>query len=424
MEEDSRTEFKRQLTKESMKAVVAFSNTKGGDLYIGIDNDGSLIGLDNPDSVSLDIVHLLTDTIRPDVTATTDVKRISMDGKNIIQIAVQEGPSKPYYLREKGLRPEGVYIRRGPSSVQAPEALILRMIKESSESFESCVSVEQNLTFETASKVFAEAGVEFGDSQKASMGFYSDGLYTVLAYLISDQCTFGIKLAAYSDRYKTEFLDRREVHGSILVQAENAMQFLRAYNPLRSRINGLRRTDYRAYPETALREVLINAVVHRDYSVDADILVSVFKDGIVVSSYGGLKRGLGIDDILVGISSRRNPNIASIFYRLGFIESYGTGIPRIMGEYKNALIKPSIELTTNVFKFELPALAPPATDQISVDAVMELAASKDSFTRSEVEDVLKISKSKAGLLMSSLVSDGILEKIGSGRSVRYRIPKI
>ena len=423
MKEDGKTEFKKQFTKESMKTVVAFSNTTGGTLYYGIDDDGSAVGIADLDATSLDIVHHLSDAIRPDDTAITDISRIVIDDKDIIKIDVQEGPSKPYYLRDKGLRSEGVYIRKGPSSIQAPDSLILSMIKDCSTSFESSISLNQELTFDTAAKIFAEADVEFGDNQMNTLGFYEGDLFTNLAYLISDQCTAGIKLAAYSDRYKTEFLNRSEVRGCILSQAKEAMKFIDVYNPLRSKIAGLRRTDYRAYPDTALREVLINAVVHRDYSLNADILVSIYGDCISVSSYGGLRKGLGVDDIMKGISSPRNPRLAQIFYRLGFIESYGTGIPRMMGSYRDALIKPSIELSTNIFKVNLPAIEPAAVDQASVDTIIDLGRSCESFTRMEAEDACGESRSKTGEILSDMVREGLLERMGNGRGVRYRLPR-
>lgn len=419
MEEDDRTEFKRQLTKESMKTVVAFSNTSGGTLYIGIDDDGTPVGVEDPDSVSLDTVHLLTDTIRPDVTETTDVKRISLDGKNIIRVNVLEGPSKPYYVRDKGLRPEGVYIRKGPSSIQASDSLIAKMLREGSTSYESSISMEQDLTFEDATKVFADCDVEFGESQKNSMGFRKDGSYTVLAYLLSDQCKHGIKLAAYSDRYKTEFLDRAEICGSVLTQTDRALDFLNRYNPLRSTKDGIRRIDYRAYPPSSLREALMNAVVHRDYSQNADTQACVYGDAISVLSYGGLVRGVGIDDIMAGLSSPRNPKLASVFYRLGFIESFGTGIPRIMGDYRESLQKPSFKLTTNVFIVEMPALKPQADDQNAVDLLLELAATKGSFSRADAETALGVSRSKAGAIISSMISEGLLVTSGTGRATRY-----
>ena len=420
MEEDSRTEFKRQLTKDSMKTVVAFSNTDGGSLYYGIDDDGNNVGVENPDSVSLSLISMINDTIRPSVTETTDIKHILLDGRDIVRVDVQEGPSKPYYLREKELRPEGVYIRKGPSSIQASEAQITRMIRDGSVSFESSVSFEQNLTFNTASEIFRESGIEFGEAQMKTLGFYSRGLYTILAYLVSDQCDYGVKLAAYSDRYKTEFIDRREIKGSVLMQVQETMRFLAPYNPLSSKIEGVRRTDRRAYPESSLREVLMNAVVHRDYSVNADILVSVFGDGISVSSYGGLMRGLGKEDIMMGISSPRNPKLAALFYRVGYIEAYGTGIPRMFGDYRDSSLKPNIEISTNVFKVDLPKIIDKTGDLDLTDSLLGFIENTDSFSRSDVENLLNVSRTKAMSILSELISLGKVEAIGKGRSVRYR----
>ena len=319
------------------------------------------------------------------------------------------------------MRPEGVYIRMGPSSIQASDAQILRMAKETGSPFESLISFQQDLTFNETEKIFAEAKIEFGRSQMASLGFFEKDLYTNLAFLFSDQCTAGIKLAAYSDRNKTGFLDRTEVCGSILTHAQKAMDFLKGYNPLRSQLVGLRRTDFRVYPENALREALINAAVHRDYSMNADTLVSVFGDGLSVTSYGGLIKGLGVDDLLLGMSSLRK--IASVFYRLGFIESYGTGIPRIMGAYRNALEKPSLEISTNVFKVNLPAIVPAVQEQLPVDAIIKLASTQGAFSRNDAEQATGFSKTKSYELLSAMVEEGLLEKIGEGRSVKYILAK-
>ncbi len=338
-----------------------------------------------------------------------DVSHIIMDGKDVVKIDVREGTSEPGHLRDKEYRHKGIYIHR--------------IIEGSSIPFESLMSFEQDLTFDAAERAFADAGVEFGRNQMASLGLLSGESYTNLALLISDQCTSGMKLAAFSNRNKREFLDRAEIHGSILTQVQEAMGFLDKYNPLRSRISGIRRTDYRAYPEYALREALTNAVVHRDYSMDSDTLVSVFDDGISIASYGGLKRGLGLDDILAGMSSPRNPKLASIFYRLGFIESYGTGIPRMMDDYKDTLMKPNLELTTNVFKVNLPARVPAVSEQPLVDEILGFASTREHFSRSELESIIDISRSKIGSILSSMVEENMLERIGGGRSTRYRLVK-
>ena len=324
---------------------------------------------------------------------------------------------------EGDTRPGSDESRTSPSSVRVGGAQISKTVGEGPRPFESLISSEQDLTFETAEKVFESADVGFGRDRMVSLGMLSEGRYTNLAFLLSDQCTAGMKLAAFSDRDMTGFLGRIEVGGSIIAQVQEAMSFLEGYNPLRSRIDGLRRIDYRAYPEHALREALTNAVVHRDYSLNADTLVSVFDDGITISSYGGLREGLGKDDLMMGVSSPRNPKLASIFYRLGFIEAFGTGIPRMFGAYNDALEKPYITLSTNVFKVEMPVFSPSVAEQPAVDAILEFARGRDMFSRSEVEGILGRSRSKAGSILSSMVDEGLLDKLGSGRATRYKASK-
>lgn len=421
MVESDINEFKRKITKDMMKTAVAFSNTNGGTIYIGVDDDGTIVGVNDPDEVSKQAAQLLADTIRPDITTSSRIYPMLIEGKNVVVITVQEGTSKPYYLREKGLRAEGVYVRSGPVSMQAPESLILKMIRESSQAFESAASIVQSLTFESASRIFNEFKVDFGESQMRSMGFMKGEEYTNLAYLLSDQCEQGMKLAVFDDWSKGTFRDRKEITGSILNQAEEAYAFIKFYNPLETKINSLRRIDTWAYPEPAVREALINAIIHRDYSIKGSTLVSIFREEITVSSLGGLNRDIGYDDILLGVSSLRNPCLAAVFYRLGMIETYGTGIPRIMGAYSNNVSQPKFEISTNVFKVTLPKIDTDGSDDPDKKAILRLFKDMELIGRSDVERVLRVSRSKAGALLSELVIIGLLETVGAGRNTKYRL---
>ncbi|MCL2295685.1 MAG: putative DNA binding domain-containing protein [Methanomassiliicoccaceae archaeon] len=422
MKEDDTTEFKRKITKDMMKTAVAYSNTRGGTIYIGVENDGTVIGVDDTDEVSKLAAQLLADTIRPDITMLSSVHPMKIGDADVVVITVQEGTSKPYYLRDKGLRSEGVYIRSGPVSVPAPESLILKMIRENSHhAYESVVSLNQDLSFKSTSEIFRGTGLDLADSQMRSMGFMKGEQFTNLAYLLSDQYEQGIKLAVFDNRSKSTFRDRMEIKGSVLEQAERAYGFIEKYNPLRTEISGLRRVDYRAFPEAAVREVLINAIVHRDYSVNGSILVSVFGDSIAVSSVGGLNPDIGYDDIMLGISSLRNPRLAAVFYRLGMIETYGTGIPRIMGAYKDNTTQPKIEISTNVFKITLPAMETTKTDNTEARTVLKLFDDAELISRSDVERAMGVSRSKASAVLSGLVAEEKIKTVGAGRNTRYRL---
>lgn len=124
MLENKTTEFKREFVDEIKKTVIAFANTDGGNIYIGIADNGDIIGVNDVDENMLRVTNAIRDAIKPDITMFMDCSCETMENKNIIKIAVQAGTAKPYYLAKKGIRPEGVFIRQGASSVPATESAI------------------------------------------------------------------------------------------------------------------------------------------------------------------------------------------------------------------------------------------------------------------------------------------------------------
>ena len=291
--------------------------------------------------------------------ATADIIKevVAFANTEIIRIEVGEGSYKPYYLKAKGLKPAGVYIRQGASSVQASPEQIRQMIKNADgDVFEELRSLEQGLTFDYCEKIFKDYNVDFGEEKFNALGIrnHSQGLYTNLGLLLSDQCAHSIKIAAFSDEQNTIFRDRKEFCGSLFNQMEDAFNYLQLCNQNRSVIDGLSRTDYWDYPKDAIREALINAIIHRDYSFSGSIIINVNDQCIEFISIGGLLPGLLPEDIRNGISQLRNRNLANIFHRLNFIESYGTGIRRIFSLYADCAKMPEITVTANSFKLVLP----------------------------------------------------------------------
>lgn len=418
--EDEQTELKGTWNNRSLKTVSAFANESGGTIYVGVDDDGNVLGIDNPDNVCTSITSSISDNIRPDPIGMVSLEILNIEGKSIISVRVEAGPNRPYYLKEKGLREGGVFIRRGTSSVAAPQDMILRMIRDGPIRYESLVSIRQDLTFEATERIFRENDVPFGDQQMESLGMRSGGVFTNLGFMLSDQFDQGIKMAVYPDRYKGEFLDRDEASGSILDQFEKAYGFVDKHNSKRSRIVGPRRIDTRDYPEEAVREAIVNAIVHRDYGIQGDITISMYPDRMVVLSVGGLNTGIGIDDVFAGVSSRRNRDLASVMYRLRMVEAYGTGIPRIMGAYRNQPVKPRISCTTNSFKVILPVTVP---EDLSEDElhVMSLFDNRQEIRRRDVEEGLGVSKTKASYIIRVLKEKGIIDGVGSGKDLAYRM---
>ncbi|MCM1270221.1 MAG: putative DNA binding domain-containing protein [Ruminococcus flavefaciens] len=435
MLENEITEFKREYTDDIKKTVIAFANTAGGALYIGIDNDGQVCGVDDPDSVMLKCSNSVRDSIRPDVTMFVSYQIEEKESKKIIAISVQKGTAVPYYLESKGLKPSGVYIRQGASTVPASEAAILKMIRETGgDKYESMRSIQQELTFTCAEKEFERAGVQFEQENRRTLKLISeDGNYTNLGLLLSDQCPHMIKAARFSGTEKVTFQTREEFSGSLLKQANEAYEFLSKFNNLRSEFDGLHRVDREDYPPEAIREALLNAIVHRDYGLSASILVSVFDDRIEIVSVGGLVKGIGKEEIFIGLSVQRNENLANVFYRLQLIEAFGTGIPRIVQAYRNFGLSPVFEITDNAFKITLPNINTNSqkengnTEPISLrktvsdEDIIKMYKSKGVITRATIQSDLETSQATAVRIIKRLLEKGLVVKSGNGRKTVYTI---
>lgn len=429
-------EYKREYVEDIKKSVIAFANTAGGKIYIGIDDDGKIVGVQEPDEVLLRITNVIRDSIKPDVTLFSSCTREIIEDKNVVVITIQKGTACPYYLSGKGIRPEGVYIRQGASTVPATETAILRMIKETSgDSFEEVRSINQDLSFESLKKEFKEASINIEQAQMRSLGLIGeDGLYTNLGLLLSDQCIHTIKLAVFEGTTKQVFKDRYEFKGSLFKQLRECYALIDRYNRTRSEFEGLNRIDIREYPITAIRESLLNSIVHRDYSFSGSTLVSIFDDRIEFVTIGGLVRGISKEDMLLGVSILRSKNLANVFYRLKLIEAFGTGIPKIMESYENYSFSPSpkIETTDNAFKITLynksykPATfcRDPQTELFYTEneqKILGMFLAKETIKRIEIEKVLSISQPMAVKYLKSLLDKKAIVKIGNGKNTRYKL---
>ena len=423
-------ELKAEVVGDICKEVIAFANTKGGTLYIGVSNDGSVVGVKNADQVMLQLNNMIRDSIKPDVTMFVGYETQHVTDKGIIAVTIQKGTDRPYYLGSKGLKPSGVYVRNGTSSDPATDTAIRRMIKETDgDSFESMRSLEQNLSFEAAEKQFEKQNIPFDAAKMQTLGMISaDGIYSNVALLLSDQCPSTIKAATFSGEDKGSFQDRREFDGSLFQQMEELYSYLDMRNQTKATFDGLYRIDTRDYPEDALREALLNSLVHRDYSFRASTLVSVYADRIEFVSVGGLPSGIELDDIMLGLSVCRNPKLAAIFYRLQLIEAYGTGMPKIMNAYTETELKPKIEVSSNAFKITLPNRNTGAnhtetlvgTLKSEEKRILDFIGSNGHIVRSDVDQLLDVSQATANRILKRMVAEGLIYQDGNGRKTKYR----
>ena len=371
---ESRTvEFKREYVDDVKKTVVAFANTDGGKIYFGVEDDGSVCGVPDPDGVSLRFTNAVRDAIRPDVTSFVACAAETVGGKTVVAADVQRGTARPYYLAGRGLRPEGVFVRQGSSTVPASETAILDMIKDTSGgSWEEARSLDQHLTFTKTAAYFRSHGLSFGEAQKRTLGLLgADGTFANLALLLSEQCPHTIRAAVFEGAVKTVFRDRRELCGSLLEQLEAV-------------------------------------------------------------SLGGLVKGATLADVMLGCSVLRNQKLANIFYRLKLIEAYGTGIMKIKNCYAEYGLEPKFEVSDHAFKVTLPninykaAAAPSVTETRTSaplasreGAVLELLSRGGLTTRRDVQEKLGVSQATAILLLREMTARGLLVRHGGGRQVKY-----
>ena len=441
--EDQNTELKVELTKDIKKEIIAFANTNDGTIYIGIDDNGKVIGLKNAEKDLEALSGMIREGIKSDLTLYTKIFIEEIDNKDIIIVKVSEAPNKPYYLAEKGLKTSGVFLRHGNTTIPASEEVIKKLLLNSnSNSFESNISNSQNLHFEYSKNTFKNHNIEIDNNKLKTLNIINlNNQYTNLGLLLSDECPYSIKCAIFNGNNKLEFRDRKEFTGSVLKQVNETFEYLQLYNKTKGKIVGLERIDTKDYPEYALREALLNAIIHRDYNFTGSILVSLFDDHLEITSLGGLVKGLTIEDLYYGVSESRNPNLANVFYRLKYVESFGTGIGRIIESYKGYEDKkPLILNTENTFKVILYNINyikddTNLTQKKSFEEnskslnksltqekqIIEYLKKNNKASRTIVEDLLNISKTRATDILNKLINENIIMQIGRGKNTYYTL---
>lgn len=430
--ESLHVELKEILTSELKKEVVAFANTCDGIIYIGINDRGEIVGVENSDDVMERAGASIRNSIKPDISMYVTLNLKKIENKNVIVIKVQRGASRPYYIAEKGLKPSGVYIRQGTSSVPASEDYIRQMIKDTDgDSFEKLRSLNQNLTFNYANMIFEKADINFSDIQKKTLGIIGeDNLYTNLGLLLSDQCLHTLKIAVFEGKEKSIFKDRKEFKGSLIKQVTEGFEYIELLNKTKATFEGLIRKDERDYPVEAIREALLNAVVHREYSFGASTLINIYEDRMEFVSLGGIVSGLSLEAIMLGVSQSRNEKLANVFYRLHLIEAYGTGIQKIISNYEKYKIKPIIKTEIGVFQVVLPNIHYQKNIDKKENQVFDLSSNQKNIlellkqeekTRKEIEIYIGLSQTRVITLLKELIELGVIEKIGKGKNIKYKI---
>ena len=337
MQENENIEFKELYTENIYKEIVAFLNSGSGTIYIGYNDNGELVGLENVKEIEEKISNGIRGKIVPDCSVFVSINNSTLDNKDYIIINVSKGVNI-YSLKDKGII-KGTYIRNGSCSMPATEETVKQMIiKNSNITFETSVANNQNLTFNYIREAFMGINIDINNKNIMKNLFMLDnnGNYTNLALLLSDQCPYTVKVATYQSVNKTNFLDRKEFGGSLLEVYDKTLSYLKINSATYGLIDSSIREDIEEYPEFILREIILNSLIHRDYSVLTSNIINIYKDdSIEFISYGSLYGNITIEDVLAGLSTSRNPHLQSIFMRLKRVEAIGSGLRRVNSYYKS-----------------------------------------------------------------------------------------
>ena len=416
MKETRILEFKETITNTFLKTVSAFSNYEGGTIYFGIDDEGKIKGLPDVKQACLDIENKINDSISPQPNYMLEIQ----NNNRTIKLTVQSGLQKPYLYKSKA------YKRNDTATIEVDTLELSRLILEGKNiRFEELPCEDQDLSFEILQHKLKECiQIEtFNRDTLKTLNLYSDGNgYNNAAGLLADRNHFpGIDIVKFGENISV--IQKRAIFEniSILEAYEKAVDMYRDYYQYEV-IQGADRKKMEKIPEAAFREAIANALIHRVWDVEAQIRVLMFDDKIEIISPGGLPAGITEEEYLSGkLSILRNRNLANVFYRLGFVEIFGTGITRIKQLYEGKLILPEFVVSENTITIVLPILENALNLTEDERVIYKILSKTMPKPISEIEPYVLFGKSKVTKILKEMVKKGVVIVEGKGRGTKYRV---
>ena len=338
IQETERIELKRELTPDLdiEREVIAFLNTTGGTVYIGIDDAGNVCGVGNIDDCMLRLKDRIRNNILPSAMGLFDISVENIKGKDIIRLIVAGGLEKPYYKSKYGLTPKGVFMRIGTASDPMPQIQIDRLFAtRTRHSLGRILSPRQDLTFEQLRIYYEEHKKHLNDNFRRTLELSTDdGRYNYVAYLLADENGNSMKVAKYSSLDRCMLIENNEYGYCSLIKAtKSILQKLDTENRIAAHITPIERVETPLWDRVALREAVVNAIVHNDYSFEVPPKFEIFPDRLEITSMGGLPEGMTQEEFFAGISIPRNKELMRIYRDVELVESLGSGVPRILQTY-------------------------------------------------------------------------------------------
>jgi predicted HTH transcriptional regulator len=361
MQESNRVEFKRELNNRFERAVVSFLNyAGGGEILVGVDNKGVVVGVDESDKVQLAIVDRIRNNIRPQTPGLFDVVLDKAEGKDVVRVIVSCGQQRPYYIRKMGMSEQGCFVRVGSSSQPMSEHMIEELLSKRQQiTLQTMLSPRQNLTFKQLAIYYEEKHLEPTEHFLENLDLrQSSGEFNYAAYLLADENGVSIKVATYAGTNKVDLLETREYGNRCLITAtQRLLDRMDSENRTFAKITAKNRLEKERVDSIALREAVINAIVHNDYTKGVP-LVEIFADRIVVTSCGGLVEGLAEADFFKCRSMPRNRELMRVFRDMELVEQIGSGMSRILRAYDRSIFELSPSFTVVTFPFKMPFILP------------------------------------------------------------------
>ena len=341
--ETNRIENKEQLNEDFEQEVIAFLNYKeGGIIYVGINKNGQVVGVEDVDLTQLQIKDRIKNNIQPSTLGLFDVTVETIDNKEVIKVIISSGTEKPYYLRKKGRTPEGCYIRVGSSKERMTERMIDDMhAKRIKNTLKEIDSPRQELTFNQLKIYYEEHGLKLNDNYLQNLDLLtSEGKYNYNAFLLADENNVSIKLVKYVGTNKLELLENLEFGNRCLITAtQRILDRLDVENTTYAKIEYFGRKEQEKIDSKALKEAVINAIVHNDYSYGNSPIIELYSDRIEITSAGGLPQELSQEEFLEGVTAPRNKELIRVFKDVDLIENIGSGVLRILDAYDKSCFK-------------------------------------------------------------------------------------
>lgn len=417
--ETRQKELKREYADTILKTISAFANYDGGQILIGIDETTKeLVNVADYVGLKLKIENKINDSITP--RPRYDIKVLSIEEKNLLEINVYPGMNKPYMY--KGV----AYQRNDTSTIPVDQSALVELsLKGKNISYDQLEIDEDDLQFSVLDKKLNEVRPvsNFNKDILITLGLITNNKYNIAAQLIADEnknMTFGIDMVRFG-RSISEFLDRKTITGkSILLQYDGAIEMFVKHYPEIEKVEGIKRIKKQPIPYEAYREAVANAIAHRSYLVSSNIKIEMYDNRIEIISPGGLPHGVTRENYLKdNLSIPRNTIISQVLYTLGIIEKFGTGIRRMNDAYFGYDKKPTFVIKDTFIKVILPNVLFNDFEMNEETRVLNLLDVKVEITRQDVESLLNVNKTKAVELLNKLITNGLVKSVGTGKNIVY-----